>query len=99
MIKMREASQTLTIWPASKNARTAWQIAADDITRTRIDRRLVTAADGIEWAIQTSRLSGSVEMAFRKLTTYQTLQVLVSVANSVETMAEVPALLNQKYQA
>ena len=92
-ITIREASKQFNIYPRTRKALKAWDIA--DIKRRYIDRRLVMTADGIKWAIGTGRLPGGVEIAIRQMSTYQTLRLLVDVANNINTMNDVPGYLNQ----
>lgn len=91
-LKLKQASQMLDIWPRTQMASTAWELA--DI-RVSVPHEVRMAARGIEWALSTGRLIGSVEMAIRRMSTYQTLKVLVGVVNNCGTMSEVPRWLNQ----
>lgn len=94
MFTIKQVSKSLKIYPRSKTSLTAWQIA--DIYRDFIDRQLVTAADGIKWSIGTGRINGTMAMDIRAMSPYQTLKLLVEVANNIEVMGDVPRFLNRR---
>jgi hypothetical protein len=93
-LSLKQARQMFNIYPRSQKALTAWELA----NILSVPHEVKIAAQGIEWALKTGRLTGSVEIAIRQMSIYQTLKVLVDVVNNTETISEVPSWLNQNIQ-
>lgn len=90
MFKISEARKMFNIAPQTKKALTVWEMA----NILSVPMSVKQASQGIAWSLATGRLNGGAEMAIRRMTSYQQLQLLVKVVNATSTQAEVPAFLN-----
>ena len=91
MTTIKQASKILNIYPQTKTALTAWEKA---MSMTSTPRSLKIAAQGIQYALGTGRLSGGVDIAIRQMKPYQGVKLLVKVEQNCGTIAEVPRFLN-----
>ena len=74
-----------------------WEWVVKRICAMSLDRRLDSAAYGVEWAIKTGRASTAAVKAIEGLSAYQFCKLLVEVANLGMTQNDVPRWLNEKF--
>lgn len=85
----------------SKRSQTEWQaIFNPDVMDIRMRSGSVTfqvrqSVYGIAWAVQTGRLTATVEMNLRSMGAYKFAKLLADVSANCATMADVPAYLNK----